>query len=92
MFVAGETVVYVYKVADAVVYNFNRFLDEELPRGHVVRDIAGITGISKVNDFTVEFKTEQPQAFFTKMLAHQHAVMASPTALKALGEETSSDH
>ena len=73
--------------ADAVVHNFNRFLDEELPRGHVVRDIAGISGISKTDDFTVVFETAKPQAFFTKMLAHQHTAMASPKALKELGED-----
>jgi len=73
--------------ADAAIFNFDRFLDEELPRGHVVRDIAGITGIEKVNDFTLRFHTDQPQAFFLKFIAHQHVVFASPKAITEMGED-----
>ncbi len=77
--------------ADAVVFNFERFLDEELPRGHVIRDIAGISGIEKVDDFKVRFKTDAPEAFFTKFLAHQHAVFASPKAITEKGEDFNRD-
>jgi peptide/nickel transport system substrate-binding protein len=77
--------------ADAVIFNFDRFLDEELPRGHVVRDISGISSVDKVDDYTVKFNTSQPQAFFVKMLGHQHAVFASPKAIKEKGEDFNRD-
>ncbi len=77
--------------ADACVFNFNRFLDEEIPRGHVIRDIASITGVEKVDDYAVRFMTAGPQAFFTQFLAGQHTGMASPKAITERGEDFARD-
>ncbi len=79
--------------ADAAVFNFRRFLDEELPRGHVVRDIPSMSNVEKIDDFTIRLHTAQPQspASFLHSIAHQHTGMASPKAITERGEDFNRD-
>jgi peptide/nickel transport system substrate-binding protein len=77
--------------ADAVIFNFDRFLDADIPRGHVIRDISSITGVEKVDDYAVRFYTDGPQAFFTNFLGHQHTAFGSPKAIKERGEDFARD-
>ena len=79
--------------ADAAVFNFQRFLNPDIPRGHVVRDISSMSGVEKVDDFTIRLHTSQLQspASFLHSIAHQHTGMASPKAITERGEAFSRD-
>ncbi len=48
--------------ADAALFNFQRFLDPELARGHVIRDVASMGGVEKVDDFKIRIHTTNPQS------------------------------
>jgi len=73
--------------ADAVVFNFQRFLDQAATRGSVVRDVSSIKSAEKVDEFSVRFQTNGPQPLFAKFLAGQNPVMVSPDAVKKLGKD-----
>ncbi|MCY3748865.1 MAG: ABC transporter substrate-binding protein [Chloroflexi bacterium] len=79
--------------ADAAVFNFHRFLDPELARGHVIRDVASMGSVEKVDDFKIRIHTPQPQSppSFLHSIAHQHTGMASPKAVTERGEAFSRD-
>ena len=79
--------------ADAAVFNFQRFLDPDLARGHVIRDVASMGSVEKVDDFKIRIHTSQVQSppSFLHSIAHQHTGMASPKAVAERGEAFSRD-
>jgi peptide/nickel transport system substrate-binding protein len=81
--------------ADAVVFNFNRWMngnDEQFPyysmfggykgdEGHVIKEITA------VDEFTVQFVLTRPQAPFLKNIAMSPFAIASPAAIEKYGED-----
>ena len=73
--------------ADAVVFNFERFLDDSALRGSVAGEIGAFAGVEKIDDFTVRFNTNGPQPLLPEFLTTPSLVMASPTAITEMGED-----
>jgi len=81
--------------ADAVVYNFNRWMngnDEQFPyysmfggykndEGHVIKEVKA------VDENTVEFDLKRPQAPFLKNIAMSAFGIASPAAIEKYGDD-----
>ncbi|HYK74299.1 MAG TPA: ABC transporter substrate-binding protein [Pseudoneobacillus sp.] len=81
--------------ADAVVYNFNRWMngdEEKFPyytmfggyvndEGHVIKEVTA------VDEHTVKFVLKRPQAPFLKNLAMSPFGIASPAAIEKYGDE-----
>ena len=73
--------------ADAVVFNFERFLDDSVLRGSVAGEIGAFASVEKIDDFTVRFNTNGPQPLLPEFLTTPSLVMASPTAITEMGED-----
>lgn len=82
--------------AEAVVYNFNRWLDGDRETFPYFVDMFGgfrgdegavIKEVKAVDEFTVEFTLNRPMAPFLKNLAMTPFSIASPTALEEQGAE-----
>lgn len=82
--------------ADAVVFNFERWMYEDNPYHH--GDFAywqymfgGFPGVVKsvkaIDEYTVQFELNQPQAPFLNNLAMPNFAIASPAAIKKYGED-----
>lgn len=81
--------------ADAVVFNFNRWMNgnaDDFPyytmfggfkgeKGHVIKEIKAL------DEYTVEFTLNRPQAPFLKNLAMSPFGIASPTAVEEHGDD-----
>ena len=66
--------------ADAVVWSVNRILDPKFP-GNSAEMFVGLSqaGVSKVDDLTVEFALETPNAVFPEALASRESNIVPPT-------------
>jgi peptide/nickel transport system substrate-binding protein len=81
--------------AEAVVYNFNRWMNGNADLYPYYTMFGGFKGdeghiiesVEATEEYTVVFKLKRPQAPFLKNLAMSPFGMASPTALEKLGEE-----
>lgn len=72
--------------ADAVVFNFERFLRSDPPARWV--SLAGpIAGAEKVDDYTVDVTTSVPYGPVLRSLAMPYVHMVSPKAARELGED-----
>ncbi|MEV7289181.1 ABC transporter substrate-binding protein [Streptomyces sp. NPDC093252] len=82
--------------ADAVVFNLDRYLDEDSPHytdalGAAAGEYAGgITSYEKLADDRVRLVTEERNGHFPQDLAH--VLIASPTAVRETGTEKFSEH
>ncbi|MFE2039738.1 ABC transporter substrate-binding protein [Streptomyces sp. NPDC059477] len=82
--------------ADAVVFNLDRYLDEDSPYytdalGAAAGEYAGgITKYTKLADDRVELVTAERNGHFPQDLAH--VLIASPTAVRETGTENFSEH
>ncbi|QGU00368.1 Dipeptide ABC transporter, substrate-binding protein DppA [Candidatus Syntrophocurvum alkaliphilum] len=81
--------------ADAVVFSFERVLDEDHPYYGVVQGgysylnyLMGdvITEVRAIDEFTVEIELEQKFAPFITYMAHYSQFIVSPTAVEKYGE------
>ncbi len=73
--------------ADAVVFNFERYLDESAVRGSVAGEIGAFASVEKVDDFTVRFNTNGPQPLLPEFLTTPSLVMGSPKAITEMGQD-----
>ncbi len=73
--------------ADAVVFNFERYLDESAVRGSVAGEIGAFANVEKVDDFTVRFNTNGPQPLLPEFLTTPSLVMGSPKAITEMGQD-----
>lgn len=72
--------------ADAVVFNFERFLESDPPARWA--PLAGpLEGAEKVDEYTVDVLTSQPYGPVLRALAMPYVHMVSPKAAKELGED-----
>jgi ABC-type transport system substrate-binding protein len=72
--------------AEAVKYNFDRFLGPEKPLKSGLHDPI-IKSVDVVDDFTVRFNLKVPFAFFLNNLAHSASGIVSPAAHKKWGKD-----
>jgi peptide/nickel transport system substrate-binding protein len=72
--------------AEAVKYNFDRFLGAEKPLKSGLHDVI-IKSVDVVDEYTVRFNLKQPFAFFLNNLAHSATGIVSPTAHKKWGKD-----
>ncbi len=72
--------------AEAVRYNFDRFLGPEKPLKASLH-AAIIEAVEVVDDSTVRFRLKVPFAFFLNNLAHSASAMVSPAAHKKWGKD-----
>ena len=73
--------------ADAVVFNFERYLDESAVRGSVAGEVGAFASVEKVDDFTVRFNTNGPQPLLPEFLTTPSLVMGSPKAITEMGQD-----
>lgn len=73
--------------ADAVVFNFERYLDESAVRGAVAGEIGAFANVEKIDDFTVRFNTNGPQPLLPEFLTTPSLVMGSPKAITEMGQD-----
>jgi peptide/nickel transport system substrate-binding protein len=73
--------------ADAVVFNFERYLDESAVRGSVAGEVGAFANVEKVDDFTVRFNTNGPQPLLPEFLTTPSLVMGSPKAITEMGQD-----
>lgn len=73
--------------ADAVVFNFERYLDESAVRGSVAGEIGAFANVEKIDDFTVRFNTNGPQPLLPEFLTTASLVMGSPKAITEMGQD-----
>ena len=73
--------------ADAVVFNFERYLDESAVRGSVAGEVGAFANVEKVDDFTVRFNTNGPQPLLPEFLTTASLVMGSPKAITEMGQD-----
>jgi peptide/nickel transport system substrate-binding protein len=82
--------------ADAAIFNFQRYMDKSFQ--YYYPAVAGVAGLvdhsiatyKKVDDATIELVTSTPYAFLPQDLSL--LPMASPTAVKAVGNDAFKDH
>jgi peptide/nickel transport system substrate-binding protein len=72
--------------AEAVKYNFDRFLGPEKPLKSGLHDPI-IKSVDVVDDYTVRFNLKAPFAFFLNNLAHSASGIVSPAAHKKWGKD-----
>lgn len=72
--------------AEAVKYNFERFLGPEKPLKSSLH-IPIIKSVEVVDEYTVRFHLKVPFAFFLNNLAHSATAMVSPAAHKKWGKD-----
>ncbi len=72
--------------AEAVKYNFDRFLGPEKPLKSGLHDPI-IKSVDVVDEYTVRFNLKVPYAFFLNNLAHSASGIVSPTAHKKWGKD-----
>jgi ABC-type transport system substrate-binding protein len=72
--------------AEAVRYNFERFLGPEKPLKAGLHTPI-IQSVEVVDDYTVKFNLKVPFAFFLNNLAHSASAMVSPAAHKQWGKD-----
>lgn len=72
--------------ADAVVYNFERFLDSDPPARW--KPLAGpLAGAEKIDEYTVDVLTTMPYGPVLRALAMPYVHMVSPKAAQEMGED-----
>lgn len=72
--------------ADAVVFHFNRQKDPAT-NCTCASDVAHITKIDKVDDYTVKFTLDGPQVAFANLLAGTNGYIPSPAAIQKYGKD-----
>ncbi len=72
--------------AEAVKYNFERFLGPEKPLKASLHEPI-IKSVDVVDEYTVRFNLKTPFAFFLNNLAHSASGIVSPTAHKKWGKD-----
>ncbi len=72
--------------AEAVKYNFDRFIGPEKPLKSGLHDPI-IKSVEVVNEYTVKFNLKVPFAFFLNNLAHSASGIVSPAAHKKWGKD-----
>jgi ABC-type transport system substrate-binding protein len=72
--------------AEAVKYNFDRFIGPEKPLKAGLHDPI-IRSVDVVDEYTVRFNLKVPFAFFLNNLAHSASGIVSPTAHKKWGKD-----
>ncbi len=72
--------------AEAVKYNFERFLGPEKPLKSGLHDPI-IKSVDVVDEYTVRFNLKVPYAFFLNNLAHSASGIVSPAAHKKWGKD-----
>ncbi|MDE2990797.1 MAG: ABC transporter substrate-binding protein [Chloroflexota bacterium] len=73
--------------ADAVVFNFERYLDDSAVRGSVAGEVGAFANVEKIDDFTVRFNTNGPQPLLPEFLTTASLVMGSPKAITEMGQD-----
>lgn len=78
--------------ADAVVFNYMRYLDENHPYYEPnapwrTAFLSGVTTIQAKDEYTVEFTLEQPKASFPASLSTYFSGIVSPAAIEQYGVE-----
>jgi peptide/nickel transport system substrate-binding protein len=71
--------------ADAVVYNFQRFQNDE--RAAATYGVRLVSSITAIDDLTVEYALTEPWGAFPAMLALTPGFIASPTAIEEMGRD-----
>jgi len=71
--------------ADAVVYNIER--SQNLPESRRKSEVASITGIEAVDEFTVRITLAEPDATLLAQLSDRAGMMVSPTAAEEMGAD-----
>ena len=73
--------------ADAVVYNFDRYLGEEKAKSGAAMFRKLVKSIAAVDEGTVKIHLLRPHAFFLNLLAHPASAIVSPSAHKKYGRD-----
>ena len=73
--------------ADAVVFNFERYLDDSAVRGSVAGEVGAFASVEKIDDFMVRFNTNGPQPLLPEFLTTPSLVMGSPKAITEMGQD-----
>jgi peptide/nickel transport system substrate-binding protein len=73
--------------ADAAIFNFERFMDESAVRGRVANNVASLSLVEKVDEFTIRLHTKEPNALLIKQLYEPYLMFASPKAITEMGED-----
>lgn len=69
--------------ADAVVYNIER--SQNLPESRRKSEVASITGVEAIDEFTVRIILAEPDATMLAQLSDRAGMMVSPTAAEEMG-------